>query len=1206
MPCRPKLCQRFAAQLSNTPPALPGNNHIWISDELLAEAFNRYVRVSHTAKRHGSNVPGPLEARRRATKRRMGMAVAGAAMGPPGGDFGALFGAGAGQPSIQNSWSWTAPGTQSSEPPAAAKKPVNIWSWSAKSPKQLSRYEKLLEIPKTGGHLVAASRNEFDRLLMKREKIGTLHKADVAAICDFLRSSADEPAAMNTAGFVKWLSDRSVSQAAWQDVTALICDKIQLDSIRHRELIQVVKALPVAFDWQHDQGACQQLRDIYAAFAASLPQDPRVVLLHQAIFEEICNITQSAQACSDLVDRLDVMVKLTGNVDKSSENISLTLTVILKYGGKGEPRAELLSRLASVLDETPTEVVTEVHQAVFEEFRKITQSTQACSVLVDRLVKLSKIITSSDTASENLSSTLAAILKYGGEGESRVELLSRLASVLDETPTEIATKVHQAIFEKFCKITQSTQSAPACSVLVDRLIKLSKITTCCDTAAQNISSTLLAISRYGGEDESRAELLSRLASALDEIPTEIVTEVLGLSTRFIVDKSRAGGFARAHALNWLKCLSAYQSLGRSPLAMKIVYAELAKALRPSQIAEHFQPPEVQPIDTIRLLLDTWLPNADLEKLQNNHERRSASSGRKERKTLQFGLRDLSVADLPAVADEFEQLQAAGNGNTSFTPWKNFLRAFARTGVEYEAIAHEVFDICKVKYPTAQSFWYFVTMLDNLELALPTSAAVSLIKHFLAAKRPDFAFSLFKSVPSVAITDVPELPAAYLEHRASTRGVFEILLRQPDTVPREWREVHKLMVTPKHIEVVHLVAYDIANAAALRPSQAYRSVWSCYRWLQDRGAPLQPLISRAFVTAGILRPLQELLWIPEQRLDYILSIVEKVEGPEDRDQVELLARGMRNSCHQGVLSKRRARRQNFWWEKGTRMQVEETRFRVKKWTKEKPLPTAGGTSYWVPMQEADSFSSQASSSSTTSSEDVAVQERYFDAASQWEPAEDVSTSENEVHELEGRWRPSGEEELESWSRRPNGEKQESLDIAPSDRSSQDLSLSLDPSAGGEDLVAATTDRPQEPSLLLDSSPQRSSEAGGGEDVGRESHVDPFSPQEEEGPAIEGVASVSSPLAAKMLKTYWRPDGEQEGSVVATTDRFKDISLFPDSPLRPPSETSSSSSPRGEDIAVRDRHVDTFSQVEPTQECVSVPKEAEAPKGRWPPSREDELL
>ena len=45
--------------LSSTP--------IWISDALLAETFDSFSRG---CRRHGSHVPGPLEARRRATRRK--------------------------------------------------------------------------------------------------------------------------------------------------------------------------------------------------------------------------------------------------------------------------------------------------------------------------------------------------------------------------------------------------------------------------------------------------------------------------------------------------------------------------------------------------------------------------------------------------------------------------------------------------------------------------------------------------------------------------------------------------------------------------------------------------------------------------------------------------------------------------------------------------------------------------------------------------------------------------------------------------------------------------------------------------------------------------------------------------------------------------------------------------------------------------------
>ena len=45
-------------------------DHIWISNDLLSSAFRRFTR-SRSSKRHGSFVPGPLEARKRQARRRM-------------------------------------------------------------------------------------------------------------------------------------------------------------------------------------------------------------------------------------------------------------------------------------------------------------------------------------------------------------------------------------------------------------------------------------------------------------------------------------------------------------------------------------------------------------------------------------------------------------------------------------------------------------------------------------------------------------------------------------------------------------------------------------------------------------------------------------------------------------------------------------------------------------------------------------------------------------------------------------------------------------------------------------------------------------------------------------------------------------------------------------------------------------------------------
>jgi len=63
----PVACRRAVQSLQSS-----SSQHIWISDDLLTGALNRFFLSScPQQKRHGSHVPGPLEARRRAAKRRM-------------------------------------------------------------------------------------------------------------------------------------------------------------------------------------------------------------------------------------------------------------------------------------------------------------------------------------------------------------------------------------------------------------------------------------------------------------------------------------------------------------------------------------------------------------------------------------------------------------------------------------------------------------------------------------------------------------------------------------------------------------------------------------------------------------------------------------------------------------------------------------------------------------------------------------------------------------------------------------------------------------------------------------------------------------------------------------------------------------------------------------------------------------------------------
>ncbi|KAF1839751.1 hypothetical protein BDW02DRAFT_563801 [Decorospora gaudefroyi] len=107
MPSPPIACRRAVQSLH--PPAA---QHVWISEDLLTLAINRFFRSPCAQqKRHGSHVPGPLEARRRATKRRM---TASAGVFPQGSfaptfSLPALFGF---RKAAQPSWRYEPPSLQ--------------------------------------------------------------------------------------------------------------------------------------------------------------------------------------------------------------------------------------------------------------------------------------------------------------------------------------------------------------------------------------------------------------------------------------------------------------------------------------------------------------------------------------------------------------------------------------------------------------------------------------------------------------------------------------------------------------------------------------------------------------------------------------------------------------------------------------------------------------------------------------------------------------------------------------------------------------------------------------------------------------------------------------------------------------------------------------------------------------------------------------
>lgn len=781
MKCRPKLCQQLAAQLTTTtPPAPSANGTIWITDEVLSEAFNRYVRVSHASRRFGSHVPGPLEARRRASKRRIGCAVVGASVAPPGGDFGALFGAGGAATDIsENGWSWKPPGLQVNQP-LPQKKPSKLWSWNERAPKPTPEWEQLLEMPPSEEYLVENSREAFEELLERPSHDEQLELRAIRPMLEFLASSANEPKAHNTNRLIKWLAERPSSSTAWQAITDAICDKIQLATIEEDELIEVIRALPQARAWQQHRSACDELHQSYFSFWTSL----------------------DGQGCS----------------------------------------------------ESP------MQQTIFKMFAKTTRDMEGCLGLI--------------------------------------ELVSRVA----------VSAGHGNLLSK------------------------------------NIFATLQAISEFDRKDSQ--ELLSRFALSIDEIPFNIKSGVLASTTSHIIGLRQVNkGVKNKLAELWLMCLESTSSFSPFSATMGPVYTRLAAHFKISDLPAHFR--NLRSVDIVELMLRIWLPVADAKTSEKSVSR--ASTKHKNYKTLQPSLRDSSAADLEDISAKFRSFNTEKKqGQRSV--WENLLRAYSSASVCYDTVATEVLAISRAIDSPGRVHHIFNCLLQSPHLAIPTSAAVTTLKYFLDKQLLGHALSIFRNVPSIAITDVPDLPVALVKYgRYRTDAVMELLLRQPDPVPMEWRAIAKLDLTQEHIDAVHIIAHDIAHASSLDPRPALRHVWAYYRFLQDRGAPLHALMSRAMVHAGIVRPLNERIWVPDERLEYILHIVEQIEGVEMRENVEDIILSRRTTMHDEVLAKRQYLRERAARSDSTSDLARETRYRLKKWAKKSPLPTGDG-SFYVPEDE----------------------------------------------------------------------------------------------------------------------------------------------------------------------------------------------------------------------------------------------------------------
>lgn len=175
--------------------------------------------------------------------------------------------------------------------------------------------------------------------------------------------------------------------------------------------------------------------------------------------------------------------------------------------------------------------------------------------------------------------------------------------------------------------------------------------------------------------------------------------------------------------------------------------------------------------------------------------------------------------------------------------------------------------------------------------LKPSAVEDLLLMALREKNLKLVADIYNCTPVVLLREheriISELIASGQVH---SRTVFLMLKNcQPDTRVFVNPNTKAHTLTAERINLVNNMALLFAEqkGSPISPRVAFRNVWFCYSYFRANNAPISKEITEAFVTAGVIRPLQQDLWVSTTQFAWILGFVRDTEGDETAERLDKL-------------------------------------------------------------------------------------------------------------------------------------------------------------------------------------------------------------------------------------------------------------------------------------------------------------------------------
>jgi hypothetical protein len=241
-------------------------------------------------------------------------------------------------------------------------------------------------------------------------------------------------------------------------------------------------------------------------------------------------------------------------------------------------------------------------------------------------------------------------------------------------------------------------------------------------------------------------------------------------------------------------------------------------------------------------------------------------------------------------------------------------ALARRGHVYEPAMAAIVDLCHAIYGTQGAF-DLVRSWRYAQIRIIPEVFGDILRS-LSQTEPWTALALYRT-GRLWVGSSPELLPKLIEQGMCAYKVFEILNHKDPTnsVPVDGRDKPFNNLHHTRNTLVHVVADALSRSQrvrqlsgpepwrSLRSRQIFRNVYLAYRYLVERQSPVRPLMSRALIRAGIIRPLERYEWVCTARIRWLLHIVGRVEGEEVASELDKKIYEWRGKVHRFIMSNR---------------------------------------------------------------------------------------------------------------------------------------------------------------------------------------------------------------------------------------------------------------------------------------------------------------